>query len=108
MTWAARLAALSKTESPNADSADSVVSPQNIAIDTIDTIDTTDIGVFPKKLLSNDPPASVPCVWCGTASAPFAFVINADLWLCSVCLPGDPDEQAVRATETAAMAAGFP
>ncbi|WP_286702489.1 MULTISPECIES: hypothetical protein [unclassified Acidiphilium] len=45
----------------------------------------------------------MPCSRCGTASRPFAEVVNPEGWLCDACWPAWPDDAAAEQEERAAI-----
>lgn len=82
-----------------------------LTVDTMDTVDTVGCVAASPVHCVNSVNSVTPlykslstcCAWCGVGSPPFSVIVNIDLWLCSACLPGDPDEQAMQATERAAI-----
>ncbi len=98
MTWAARLASLSDGKSPYSDSSDSPILPPNGPNGAIGAREFSE-----KKLPANDRLITVPCSRCGTASRPFAEVVNPEGWLCDACWPAWPDDAAAEQEERAAI-----
>jgi hypothetical protein len=44
-------------------------------------------------------PTAVLCARCGAPSPPFSVIVNADLWQCAACLPGDLVDEVIDLTQ---------